>query len=383
MAVAAYAALRSLKPVLDNIQNPVRRHRLHVDSDRIQSLQEKVEFLQEFLEVHSQSKSQEIEDLSRQIAVVAVEADDVIDRHVVDQLCKGSQDESHHLASLSSFCQDIDKIIEKIDGITENLMMIKEEWGDNVQEKNSEVSVPVSSRTLPSGGNDTMVGFEEGLLQIMDVLTRDEFNLQILPIVGMGGIGKTTLARNAFNHPYIVNRFDILTWITISQEYNMKEILLGLLNDGSIEESAEIEELEVLLYQRLFGRKYLIVMDDIWSIKVWNDLKIFFPDNGNGSRIMMTTRLTNVVVSLGTLKPYSMDFLDDNKSWNLLCEKVFGERNCPYPELEGIEKDIAKGCKGLPLALVVIGGLLANSDMQREYWVLDCEKCELICQFTR
>ncbi|XP_011071935.1 putative late blight resistance protein homolog R1A-3 [Sesamum indicum] len=369
MAVAAYAALLSLKHDFDNIQHPVRRHRLHVDTDRIQSWQEKVEFLLEFLEVHSQSKSQEIEDLARQIAVVAVEADDVIDRHVVDQLCEGSQDESHDLAALSSFCQDIDKIIEKIDGITQDLMMIKEKWGDNVQEKNSAVSVPVSSRTLPSGGNDTMVGFEEGLLQIMDVLTSDESNLQILPIVGMGGIGKTTLARNVFNNPYIINRFDILTWITISQEYSMKEILLGLLNDGSIKERAEIEELEALLYQRLFGRKYLIVMDDIWSIKVWDDLKKFFPDNRNGSRIMMTTRLTNVAVSLGTLEPYSMDFLDYDKSWNLLCEKVFGEKSCPYPELEGIGKDIAKGCKGLPLALVVIGGLLANSNMQREYWV--------------
>ncbi|KAK4437304.1 Disease susceptibility protein LOV1 [Sesamum alatum] len=368
MAVAAYASLLSLMNILDNVQHPARRHRLHLDIDRIQSLQEKFQFLQDFLEVHSQRKSQEMEDLARKITLVADDAEETIDLHVVDQLREGSQDESHHLAALSSLCQVIDKIIEKIDLITEDLMMIKEEWDGDIQEQNSAVSVPVSSRTLPSGGNNAMVGFEDGLLQVMDVLIRDESNLQILPIVGMGGIGKTTLARNAFNHPYIVNRFDILTWITISQEYNMKEILLGLLNDGSIKESAEIEELEELLYKRLFGRRYLIVMDDIWSTKILDDLKMFFPDNRNGSRIMMTTRLTNVAVSLGTLKPYSMDFLDNDKSWNLLCEKVFGEKSCPYPELEGIGRYIAKGCRGLPLALVVIGGLLANSNMQYEYW---------------
>ncbi|KAL0341440.1 UNVERIFIED_CONTAM: putative late blight resistance proteinR1A-10 [Sesamum calycinum] len=369
MAVAAYASLISLIHFLDNVQHPARRHRLHLDIDRIQSLREKVQFLQDFLEVHSQRISQEVEDLARQITLVADDAEETIDLHVVDQLLEGSQDESHHLAVLSSFCQNIDKIIEKIDSITEDLLMIKEEWGNDVQEQNSAIFVPVSSKTLPSSGDDTTVGFEESLLQIMDVLTGDESNLQVVPIVGMGGIGKTTLARNAFNHPYIINRFDILAWITISQEYNMKEILLGLLNDASINGSAKIEKLQELFYQKLFGRKYLIVIDDIWSTKIWNNLRRFFPDNRNGSRILMTTRLTNVAVSLGSLKPYLMDFLDDAKSWNLLCEKVYGQKSCPYPELEGIGKNIANGCKGLPLALVVIGGLLSKSNMQPEYWM--------------
>ncbi|KAL0441046.1 UNVERIFIED_CONTAM: Disease resistance protein RPP13 [Sesamum radiatum] len=326
MAVAAYASLVSLIHFLDNVQHPARRHLLHLDIDRIQSLREKVQFLQDFLEVHSQRISQEVEDLARQITLVADDAEETIDLHVVDQLRQGSQDESHHLVALSSFCQNMDKIIEKIDSITEDLLMIKEEWGDDVQEQNSAISVPVSSKTLPSSGDNTMVGFEESLLQIMDVLTGDESNLQIVPIVGMGGIGKTTLAINAFNHPYIINRFDILAWITISQEYDMKEILLGLLNDATIKENAEIEELEELFYQKLFGRKYLIVIDDIWSTKIWNNLRRFFPDNRNGSRILMTTRLTNVAVSLGSLKPYLMDFLDEAKSWNLLCEKVFGQK---------------------------------------------------------
>ncbi|KAL0460471.1 UNVERIFIED_CONTAM: putative disease resistance RPP8-like protein 2 [Sesamum latifolium] len=180
-----------------------------------------------------------------------------------------------------------------------------------------------------------MVGFDERLVQIIDKLTRDESDLKILPIVGMGGIGKTTLARNVFHHACIVDHFDIRIWFTISQEYRVQEILLGLLNDGEKKWStgSTSNELGERLYKKLFGR-----------------------------------RLSNLAVSLGSQDPYLMDFLDEKNCWNLLSEKVFAQGGFLNPELKQIGKDIAKGCKGLPLALVVIGGLLAKSDMTREYW---------------
>ncbi|KAL0440996.1 UNVERIFIED_CONTAM: putative late blight resistance proteinR1A-10 [Sesamum radiatum] len=192
MAVSAYAALLSLADVLNNVQHPARRHRLHLDIDRIQSLQEKVQFLQDFLEVHSQRKSQELEDLGGQITVVADDVEDIIDLHVVYQLHEGSQNENHHLqaATPSSFCEDIDKVITKIDSITKELMMIKDDWGSDIQEQKPKPSLPASSSTgLPSTGKDsTMVGFDERLLHIINELTKDESNLRIFPIVGMGGI---------------------------------------------------------------------------------------------------------------------------------------------------------------------------------------------------
>ncbi|KAL0341491.1 UNVERIFIED_CONTAM: Disease resistance RPP8-like protein 3 [Sesamum calycinum] len=291
MAVAAYASLVSLMQVLDNVQHPARRHRLHTDKEQIQSLHEKVMLLQEFLEVHSQRKSQEMEDLARQITVAVHEADDVIDLHVVDQLREESQDKRHHMTALSSFCRDLDTVIGKIETITKELMMIKEEWGDDdVQEQMPVVSAPANSTTLPCNGKkNTMVGFDQHLLRVMDELTKGESNLHILPIVGMGGIGL-------------------------------------------------------------------------------DDLNRFFPNNRNGSRIIMTTRLKDLVGSLGRLQPYLMNFLDEDKSWNLLCERIFGEEGCPNSELERIGKDNVKGCGGLPLAIIVIGGLLANSNMRPGYW---------------
>ncbi|KAL0440953.1 UNVERIFIED_CONTAM: putative late blight resistance proteinR1B-8 [Sesamum radiatum] len=301
MAVAAYASLVSLSDVLDNVQHPARRHRLHLDEEQIQSLQQKVLFLEHFLELHdSQRINPEMEDLARQLVVVVDEADDIIDFHVVNQLLERSQDKTRHMAVLSSFRQDIDKIIKKIDSITEKLMVVKEEWVD-VQEQLPIVSVSVGSTTLPSSDKNTMVGFDELLLQVVDELTRDESNLQIFPIVGMGGI--------------------------------------------------------------------CLFMDDVWSIKAWEDFMLYLPNNGNGSRILVTTRLLDVARHVGSHNHcFEMNFLDEDQSWNLLCEKVFAQKNCPYPELEEFGRNIARCCRGLPLSIVVIGGLLAKSNNTREYW---------------
>ncbi|KAL0286688.1 UNVERIFIED_CONTAM: putative disease resistance RPP13-like protein 3 [Sesamum angustifolium] len=310
-----------------------------------------------------------MEDLARQLVVVADEADDIIDFHVVNQLRERSQYKTRHMASLSSFRQDIDKIIKKIDSITEKLMMVKEEPVDVQEQQPSIVSVPVSSTALPSSDKNTMVGFDELLLQVVDELTRDESNLQILPIVGMGGIGKTTLAQNAFDHPYIVNRFDKRIWFTISQQYSVREILLKYFFKDEKDFGTDqlgVAELGVRLHKLLCGERYLIIIDDIWSVKAWEDFMLYLPNNENGSRILVTTRLLDVARSLRFDNHYfKVNFLDEDKSWDLLCEKAFAQKSCPYPELEEIGRKIARCCRGLPLAIIVIGGLLAKSKDKR------------------
>ncbi|KAK4394681.1 putative late blight resistance proteinR1A-10 [Sesamum angolense] len=122
------------------------------------------------------------------------------------------------------------------------------------------------------------------------------------------------------------------------------------------------------MYKRLFDERYLIVLDDVWSTEIWDGLKLFFSKNRRGSRIIVTTRQSSLAVSLGSQNPYLMNFLNKDQSWNLLCEKVFSQEGCPILELEDVGKVIADGFSGLPLAIVVISGLLAKSDMTREFW---------------
>ncbi|KAL0357578.1 UNVERIFIED_CONTAM: putative late blight resistance proteinR1A-10 [Sesamum calycinum] len=116
----------------------------------------------------------------------------------------------------------------------------------------------------------------------------------------------------------------------------------------------EDEELVVYLYQRLKGRRYLIVMDDMWDTEIWDAVRRSFPDDGNGSRVLLTTRISDVAEYANSCSSYHMHFLNEEDSWSLLCRKVFGEGACPL-ELEKSEKRLYENVEGFPLSIVVMG----------------------------
>ncbi|XP_042032514.1 putative late blight resistance protein homolog R1A-10 [Salvia splendens] len=108
-------------------------------------------------------------------------------------------------------------------------------------------------------------------------------------------------------------------------------------------------------------------MDDMWSIEAWEKMKFFFPDNHNGSRIIVTTRLSDLSSQLNESCIVGMKFLDEASSWDLFRMTVFGKESCPI-ELEMIGKSIVANCKGLPLSIATIGGLLAKSERTKKCW---------------
>ncbi|KAG8388496.1 hypothetical protein BUALT_Bualt02G0131700 [Buddleja alternifolia] len=394
---AAYAAVVSLIHVVENIQNP-SMHWILVDRKQIQALHEKVCSLQDFLEdsYNTRRSKLEINGLVSQIADASHEAEDIIESYVVDQIHGQSSDDNAE-KSFTFFCQDIEKVMEKMDLIKQKVIINIKEKIINIKEfvGVSVVGLSASPQAPPTAKN-TMVGFDAHLVQIMEKLDTKKSKLQMISIVGMGGIGKTTLATNVYEHPFIVQRFDVRAWVTISQEYTVREILLRLLFDveilsnkrgkDSIEklsaftyrmEKKNNEQLGEQLYKSLIIRRYLIVIDDLWSTEAWDEVRRFFPDNHNESRIMITTRLSNVAICFGPGDPHKIEFLDEYKSWDLFCKKVFQQDVCPL-ELVKIGKKIAKSCRGLPLALVVIGGLLAKSNKTLEYWEYVAENLNAI-----
>ncbi|KAG8379655.1 hypothetical protein BUALT_Bualt07G0111700 [Buddleja alternifolia] len=343
---AAYAAVVSLIHVVENIQNP-SMHWILLDRKQIEALHEKVCSLQDLLEDFYNTRSKlDVDGLESQIADASNEAEDIIESYVVEQIADQFSEEAEK--SFTFFCQDIENVIGKMDLIEQK-------------------------RQAPPTAKNTMVGFDDHLVQIMEKLATKKSKLQMISIVGMGGIGKTTLATNVYENPFIVQHFDIRAWVTISQEYNVREILLHLLYDveggkDSIEKLSAFtdrmdkksdEQLGEQLYKSLIIRRYLIVMDDLWSTEAWDVVRRFFPNNSNESRIMITTRLSNVAICLGSGDPHRIKLLNEDNSWDLFSEKAFQHDGCPL-ELEEIGKEIAENCGGLPLALVVIGRLLAN-----------------------
>ncbi|KAH0775864.1 hypothetical protein KY290_007275 [Solanum tuberosum] len=186
----------------------------------------------------------------------------------------------------------------------------------------------------------------------------------------MGGIGKTTLARKVYDDSYIRSRFDKQAWVTISQEYNERQILLELVSSitGSKQETSDDELMEIV-YRGLKGRRFLIVIDDIWSTKAWDQMQRTFPNDDNRSRILLTTRLKYIAdyVSCPDFPPHSKSFLSRNDSWNLFTEKLFKKDSCPSLLVE-IGKHIVRQCQGLPLSIVVVAGLLVKMDLTHDNW---------------
>ncbi|XP_047959812.1 late blight resistance protein R1-A-like [Salvia hispanica] len=203
-----------------------------------------------------------------------------------------------------------------------------------------------------------MVGFDQVFLEVLDKLTGGQLNCQIIPIMGTGGIGKTTLTRNLFENALVKEYFDIRAWTMISQTYNVRGTLREILfqASGDLSDLSE-DDLGEKLYKYLSGMRYLIVIDDMWSIEVWSKIKFFFPNHQNESRIIVTTRLSNLGSQLNEFNTVCMKFLDEASSWGLFCKTVFGKENCPL-ELESVGKNIVANCKGLPLSIATIGGLV-------------------------
>ncbi|XP_057770828.1 putative late blight resistance protein homolog R1A-10 isoform X2 [Salvia miltiorrhiza] len=269
--------------------------------------------------------------------------------------------------SSDALYEALEKVIEDMALIEKEAMEIKETVG--VRHQLHRKSTPRSS-SIGKKKKSRMVGVDDVLYALKDKLTSHSKDLQIIPIAGMGGLGKTTLALNLYQDRLITHHFNICVWATISQEYTIRGILAQLLRQLIDEESGHDLSVSVLgnkLYQHLYSRRFLIVLDDMWSINAWDGVRNYFPDNKNGSRIVVTTRLSNLAVKLTNSHSLGLKLLNEADSWELLSKTVFGEDVCP-PELEEIGKKIAKGCKGLPLSIVVVGGFLAKSKHTREFW---------------
>ncbi|KAL2531257.1 putative disease resistance protein [Abeliophyllum distichum] len=220
---------------------------------------------------------------------------------------------------------------------------------------------------------DIVVGFEDEAKKIIDQLLGALEHLQILSIYGMPGLGKTTLAKKLYNDPTIVYHFDKCAWCVVSQTYQRRNMLIDILktvSDLSRERIPNMEEdqLAEALYKSLKGTRYFIVLDDIWNVDAWDDLKRYFPDDRCRSRILFTTRLKDVGLQASPQCVVNeLPFLSEAQCWDLLQQKVFQKEYCP-PQLIDIGKQIATNCHGLPLAVVVMAAVLANMEKKESLW---------------
>ena len=222
-----------------------------------------------------------------------------------------------------------------------------------------------------------MEGDKEAILHLLD--PKREKRRSVTSIVGMGGLGKTTLANKVFNDSRIKERFDCAFWIDVTQDYNDVKLLKHLLCEIYPEESKKYESmkktsLERCLHESLQGKTYLIVMDDVCDREVWRIFGEHLPDEGNGSKVLITTRKREVADAADpdqATRAYELRFLNRKESWELFLSKAIPreeDRSECTGKLKELGEKMADKCGGLPLALVVMGGLLSQKQLSITEW---------------
>ncbi|OEL14863.1 putative disease resistance protein RGA1 [Dichanthelium oligosanthes] len=223
---------------------------------------------------------------------------------------------------------------------------------------------------------------KEDARNLVEMLTKDEQTLceynkiMVFAIVGVGGIGKTTLAQKFFNDDAIQQEFTKKIWLSVNQDFNEVELLRRAISGagGDHHATGDIKAmLERTLKEAVKGHKTLLVMDDVWDHHAWEGvLKTpLFNSLDQGSRVLVTTRHENVARGMKAVEPYHhVDRLEPEDAWSLLKKQVVRNEN-DEPKIDML-KDIGMGiiakCDGLPLAVKVMGGLLCQKRTRRGDW---------------
>ncbi|KAL8040635.1 hypothetical protein ABFX02_10G110700 [Erythranthe guttata] len=336
---------------------------------------EELSYLQSFLEAISppqSSRNKRVDAFERQIKDAVHKLEDLIDFHISDQFLLASDDGLTFV-----FSQQLLEFRQEVSSFTNKILKTKEEYDinrQNQQQSDSSASETTLSRIVDYGGTKKkkIVGLGKELRELKHWVLSDTYGrCSTMLIVGMAGIGKTIVLKQVYDYPEVIDHFDRRLFVTLGLHYQLKETLLLVLDQLKADnEDIREDSLSKLVYQILLGKRYLIVLDDVWNTHIREELKHYLPDEVNQSRIIITSRMRDFNELF-----IEIPLLNDAESWNLLRDLVFTTTggSCS-PQLEKIGKEIAKKCEGLPLAIIEVGKLMRKKEKTVEEWQFIADK---------
>ncbi|KAJ8623945.1 hypothetical protein MRB53_032475 [Persea americana] len=326
-----------------------------------------------------------VKDWLRKLKDAAYDAEDLVDEFVFEARRRVVENRdgmgkrvcsffspSNPLAFRFKMAHGMKELVERFDGIA------KEKERYRLREGYVQGQPVISStRETDSSVKESLVyGRDNEKEKLIDSLIKcgNESVLSIIPIVGMGGLGKTTLAQLVYNDKEVVTLFDLRMWVYVSEDFDVRRLLKQILESASKKkpEQSSIDLLHTSLRDELSGKRYLLVLDDVWNdvrdefFEKWDRLKTWLECGSMGSKVLVTTRDVHVADTVGTLPTHQLGKLSTEDSWKLFENLVNPEKNL-LRNLLSIGKEMVGKCGGLPLAVKTLGGLMSSKKTESEW----------------
>lgn len=332
-----------------------------------------------------QVKNHEVKDWLEKLKDVVYDADDLLDDFGTVVLLRKVRSSSGILTKVRKLFTRPDglvyrfKITHKIREIRGRLNQIaedrrnfhfKENYVNRVENGNFREQTHSFVRASDIIGRDNDQEAIVGML-MKSCDEEDREAVSFLPIVGLGGLGKTTLVKLVYNDDRVAQNFDIRMWVSVSEDFSLSRVIEKILRSATGESFGhlDMEQLQEHLNRVLCSRRYLLVLDDVWNQDQhkWKNLRELLMSGREGSRVLVTTRSKTVAEITGTTTAYSLSGLSDHDCLNLFLKCAFREQEPRPHNLVEIGKEIVQKCGGVPLAVKTLGSMLYCKTDEQEW----------------
>ncbi|XP_042495167.1 putative disease resistance protein RGA3 [Macadamia integrifolia] len=337
---------------------------------------------------NQQVEKKTVKNWLRRLKIVAYDAEDVIEEFKYEAFRRKMEIQTRMKGKVRNFfsrsnpfafrlkmahkLKDINGVLDEIrkDAIGFNLRVVE-------PAANSTTMMNREDRQTFSLIDDSEVfGRIDDKSKLVDMLVNSSNDqiISVIPIVGMGGIGKTTFAQLVFNDPLIVKSFDLRTWVCVSEEFEVKRLLKEIMESTKVKcDASSLDVIARDLQKELMGKRFLLVLDDVWSedrfIQKWDMLMVSLRSGSVGSKVIVTTRSTEIARIVASNYTHHLGILSEEEGWSLFSRKAFSHGGpIETPNLIEIGRRIVNKCGGVPLAVKVFGSLM-HSKTEEQAWL--------------
>ncbi|XP_078158524.1 disease resistance protein RGA2-like [Carex rostrata] len=319
----------------------------------------------------------------------AYDADDLLDEFRYEELCQDAVRRGHKVSNVSAFfslkshpllCYKMSEKLKKVVGRVDGLVVQMRSFGF-VHGQSQQVANRIRTDSLVV--ESKVVGRDKDKDKIVRLLLEgcESDDLKAVPIVGMGGLGKTTLAQLVYNDPRVKQYFNLPLWVCVSDDFNIGHLIKSIIELVEKKCKLPIDNMELLqskLRQVLSGKRYILVLDDVWNENVdeWERLRVILNCGDPGSVVIVTTRSGRVATIMGTVESYNLGCLGEEDSWRLFQKKAFSKGVKECQELVEIGRKMVQNCRGLPLSINTLGSLMSFKFDVRE-WLAVLEESKI------